>query len=385
MEKAAAVHLWEQLLERAQSHEWSTFIEPDCDPSADRERAEKAFVEAGWTKDEFREMEQCEQLRQETAPITSPGVARHSELLLERARVVLLAGLSDKDRKTAETAHFAVEPKAGPFVSTVNVPLTDETVITMGAHFTRYCALIARAYVRTSLKTLGVNGTVFKHDLVRLQLRQNPELLLYWWQIFTSYALTGTHMLVPFKPSRRHELLLMEQTVFSMEIFALAHELGHHCRGHGRQLTGSEQAKREEFEADSFAAKLCERVEGTDAYKIAQGYKYTNPYLWTGAGGVLLLGSLETFRKFKSKIYCNNSFDTHPEFEERAKRIRQINALEPEAYRVRQEFCSSVQNILSCVLLELEPLMEQRYFDTYRNALPKDWEVESFTSSISFN
>ena len=55
-----------------------------------------------------------------SSPITSPGVNRNSEVMLQRLVKGLLAGLSPLDRRLAETAHFAVEPKVGPLVSTIN-------------------------------------------------------------------------------------------------------------------------------------------------------------------------------------------------------------------------------------------------------------------------
>lgn len=382
---AAAVDLWEQLLERAKSHEWSTFMDPEYEPTADRKRSEEALAGAGWSETEIRDIQLIYEGRLASAPSTSAGVAPHSELFLERTKRVVLAGLLKADRETAKTAHFAVEPKAGPFVSTVNVPMTDETVITMGTHFTRYCGLIAKAFLRTHWKTLGANATDFQPEFVRLSLRQNPDLLLYWWQIFTSFAVTGTNMLVPFRPCSKLETLEMEQVALAMEVFGLAHEVGHHCQRHGRQLVDSADAITEEFAADYFAAMACERAERTYEFFRAQRHDATNPYLWTGAGGILLLGSLEIYRKIKNKIYAGSSFDTHPDFAERAHRIRQLNILEPGVYWTRQEFCSCVENILSCVLLELEPLMDEWVFEKYRAALPSDWEAESFRSKASFS
>lgn len=263
--------------------------------------------------------------------------------------------------------------------------MTDETVITMGTHFTRYCGLIAKAFLRTNWKTLGANATDFQPEFVRLTLRENPDLLRYWWQIFTSFAVTGTNMLVPFRPCSKLETLEMEQVALTMEVFGLAHEVGHHCQRHGRQLLGGAESVSEEFSADHFAAAVCERAEQTQEFFRAQQHNDTNPYLWTGAGGILLLGSLEIYRKIKNKIYAGSSFDTHPDFAERARRIRQLNILEPGAYWTRQEFCICVENILSCVLLELEPWMDEWGFEKYRAALPSDWEAESFRSTASFS
>jgi hypothetical protein len=160
-----------------------------------------------------------------------------------------------------EKVHFVVEPKAGPFVSRINVVMTDQSIITMGSFFTRYCGLVARAYVRTMRIAPFSIGKSYDEDHLRLKLKSHPELLLYWWKIFTSFALTGTHILAPFKPSTKDEVLLMEQVATSMEMFALAHEYSHHALDHGRYITEVEDAHREEFEADALALKICEFAE----------------------------------------------------------------------------------------------------------------------------
>ncbi|KAB0566145.1 hypothetical protein [Brucella pituitosa] len=375
MEKAAAIDLWSQLLERARNNEWSSFDDPNHVVSdEDREARVHAYLASGWTREDARVFEEITHQKAMSSPITSPGVNRNSEVMLQRLVKALLAGLSPSDRRLAETAHFAVEPKAGPLVSTINVMMTDQTIIAMGTHFTRYCGLVARAYVRTCNLLHWETGINFNEMELRRQLRRHPDLLLYWWRIFTSYALAGTHSLTEFRPSTREEVLLMEQMATAMEIFALAHELGHHIQSHGRQM--GVDAKAEEFAADLFAARLCEQIEGTKDYQEEiQGFRFTNPYLWTGAGGILLLGSIEIFRKVKEKIFQNPRFDTHPEFAERAIKITQRNVLDTAIFHTRVEFCSSASNVLQCVLSELEPIMSVWPFAEMRARIPDDWEL----------
>ncbi|MDX8534776.1 ImmA/IrrE family metallo-endopeptidase [Mesorhizobium sp. VK25A] len=376
MKKAAAVDLWNQLLDRARANEWSSFQDPEyAVTDTDRERVTQAYLDAGWHLDEIKILGERNRQLAVSAPITSEGVNRNSEVMLGRLVRPLMGGLSPTDRLRAEEAHFVVEPKAGPLVSTINVPMTSESIIAMGTHFTRYCGLIARAYVRTCNLQPFATGTLYKESDLRLKLRRNPDLLFYWWSIFTSYALTGTHCLTEFKPSTRSEVLLMEQMAAAMEIFALAHELGHHCLAHGRKFNALHDSRSEEFEADLFAVKLCETIERTAEYQEMQGYFFQNPYLWSGAGGILLLGSIEIFRKVKEKIFYNPRFDTHPEFADRADKIIHRNVLEIASYETRLDFCSSARNILRCVLLELEPIMRVWPFKELSSKLPDDWEV----------
>jgi len=369
-----AIDLWRQMLARARDNEWSTFDDGKPEAEEQREATRQAFRNAGWSDEEIAAHFELDRMRLLDVPTTSPGVAKITEFGLERLRRALSGALSGFD---AAKVHFAVEPKAGPFVSTVNVPMTDETIITMGTHFTRYCGLIARAYTRTVNLNVFDAGFNCDEPSLRQRLRRNPELLLYWWRIFNSYALTGTHALAPFKPSTRDEALLMEQMAFAMEIFALAHEYGHHSLSHGRSVVDGAQARQEEFEADQFAARVCELVERAERFRWLPGRELLNPYLSTGAGGILLLGSLEIFRKVKDRIFRNQHFDSHPSYAERAARIRSRSVLEPQKFATALDFAGSAESILRCVLLELAPMMQSFPYDRFANSLPGDWEIAS--------
>jgi hypothetical protein len=242
------------------------------------------------------------------------GVAKLAESALHRLSSAISGAVKKIQKNEADAPHFAVEPKAGPFVSTVNVMMTDESIVTMGAHFTRYCGLIARAYIRTVNLNPFATGVDFDESEIRAQLKRRPDLLYYWWRVFSSYAFFGTHVLTPFRPSTKDEIILVSQMAFAMEIFALAHEYAHHALKHGRTAGNPEQARQEEFEADQYALKVCEAVEEAERYQWLKGAELPNPYLSTGAGGVLLLGSLEIFRKVKGTVYGNIAYDTHPHY-----------------------------------------------------------------------
>lgn len=376
LKKAAAVDLWIQMLDRARNNDWSAFDDPDYTPS-DAERAARldAYKAAGWKVDEIEIIESRTHERALAAPITSPGVSRYSEVMLSRVVDALLCGLSPAQHALAQNAHFVVEPKSGPLISKINVVMTDQSIIAMGTHFTRFCGLVARAYVRTCNLLPFETGIGYNEKELRQQLRRRPDLVGYWWRIFTSYALTGTHILTDFRPSTREEVFLMEQMAIAMEIFGLAHELGHHCLDHGRSLEGQLSPKEEEFEADLFAVKLCEKVEATVAYKAIQGFELQNPYLSTGAGGVLLLGAIELFRKVKEKIFHNPRFDTHPDFLDRANKLMHRHVLDLGLHQSTVDFCSSATNVLRCVMLELEPIMEVWPFHEFASRMPDDWEI----------
>lgn len=382
MKKFAAVDLWGQMLERARQNDWSTFIDPDHEESEERKaQIEQGFLDSGWTREDIEHLSKIDSERALSAPVTSPGVSRQSEFMLKRLTDMMAGGLSEAQRNQSSKVHFAVEPKAGPFVSTVNVIMTDQVVITMGTHFTRFCGLISRAYIRTCNLQPFNTGTECNKEILVSCLRDNPKLILYWWRILFSFALTGTHALTNFAPSSPREVLLMEQMAAAMEIFALAHELGHHCLSHGRRLTDTNSAKQEEFEADQFAVDLCENTEKSETYQRMQGYRMSNPYLWTGSGGILLLGSIDIFRRIKGKIYGENTLDTHPSFSSRASMIKNSCVLQPLKHATKFDFCISVENIIERVSLEIDRIINMESFIRNLNIPQKDWEHETHNFS----
>lgn len=370
-----ARHLWEQMLERARKNEWSTFDDPEYEDSQEnKERAKKAFLDAGWTDKEIASRQDVSRIQELNAPTTSDGVARFSEVALERLSSSIIIAATELNLCDVEQVHFVVEPKAGPFVSTLNVMMTDQSIIAMGSFFTRYCGLVSRAYVRTVNLFPAGTGLDFDEQTLRCRLRQNPDLLFYWWRIFVSFALTGTHILAPFRPSTREEILLVEQMAYAMEIFALSHEYGHHCLKHAKAVADAATAKEQEFEADRFAHDICEHIEVNERYKWIPDREIPNPYLASGSAGILLLGSLEIFRKVKDKIFHNEPYDTHPEFSERSKRIKACFVLQPQKYLFALDFCTSVENVLKCVLVELEPMMKTYSYENMAKMIPGDWE-----------
>lgn len=377
--KREARELWSQMLLRAKENEYSTFDDPNYEhPEWGGEKIRQALSDAGWSDEEIDLREKTLSDRTKNAPVTSPGVARHTELSLQRLSQPIEKAAIKLNISNRNKVHFAVEPKAGPFVSKINVVMTDQSIITMGSFFPRYCGLVSRAYVRTITLAPWSVGSDFNEELVRRQLRERPDILIYWWRIFVSFALTGSHVLCPYKPSTKSEILLVEQVAHSMEFFGLAHEYAHHALNHGRAVIDQEGAHSEEFEADAFALRICELIEEDLRYTWLNTQECFNPYLWSGAGGILLLSSLEAFRKVKDRIFSKRVYDTHPDFLSRSFKIKNRYVVQPEAYRVCQDFCSAVENVLKCVMLELEPMMLQFVPEKFEALIPDDWEVKSF-------
>jgi hypothetical protein len=335
----AARDLWAQLFERAASL-------PDAalhrsDEKEDARQAElvaTALREAGWSGDEIKHRAKNsvlhENLDDPSSPRVGPGIERKLRVVSDRVRNVI--------SETGETLHEGVEigvdPKAGVTAALTNVVMTNESILSVSAFLFRWCGLIARAYTRTLLGSLyhwTSTSTTPAED--RLILLKDPDLILYWFRIFLSFSATGTNVLVPYRPSTPREFNLFEQVAWAMEYFTVAHEFGHHVLGH-RDI--NQDATEQEFQADEFAARICERLEFEPFPELP------NPYTRTGAGGSLMLLALNTLRSFEDSAGNGGS---HPIVADRISRISNRNFLQPRQLVIDRDFNATVARIMEAV------------------------------------
>ena len=235
---------------------------------------------------------------------------------------------------------LGIDPKAGVSASLTNVIMTDEGIVSISSFLFRWCGLIARAFVRTlNLDVWHWSESPSDHRQDMQVLLRRPDLVLYWAKIFSSYAITGTHLLVPFLPCRPNEVVLFEQIAWAMEFFVVAHEFGHHAHDH---RAADSDLKIQEYEADEFAMKISERL------KLEPFPSVANPYATTGAAATLMLCSLEILRKFEgSEMACPP--DTHPSTADRVKRIGYRHVVRPNVFAVDQNFNNTANRIMGAI------------------------------------
>lgn len=339
----AARDLWAQIFERAAADPYATMHEPDeVSEAAQRERTLQALRDAGWSEELIARRHDEKFTDNKMENVNSPGVGPGLEFRLRY--------LSDRIRKviseTGETSHekveVAIEPKVGVSAALTNVIMTDEGIVSVSSFLFRWCGLVARAYTRTL--AAGMEHWAFQESdraLDREILMKDPELMLYWFRIFVSYSGTGTHALVPYRPSSPEEFHLFEQVAWAMEYFTIAHEFGHHVLGH-RHIGDDPRAQ--EFEADAFALKVCEGLEFEPFPFLS------NPYCSTGAGASLMLLALQILRSFAESDGCKEvDPDSHPSASERIAKISARHAMQPKRLEMDQEFNNTVARIMSAV------------------------------------
>lgn len=346
----AAVQLWEQLFARMAEAEHAAIVDPEHDHKADEARMRSGLAEADWSQSEIEARVEFQRAELAGAPVTSPGVAPHVENLFGRLCDDVETAMDRLRLNSHARVARGVEPRIGPHAAMTNVIMADQSIVTVGSFLFRFCGLVARAFARTLLLNPWLwESPNYSEATARSLLRSNSTLTTYWLHIFVSYAATGTHIMAPYRPANRSELLLFEQVARAMEIFATAHEYGHHHHSHGRRL--EDDSKREEFDADQFALRISYEVERNPLI-------LPNLYLSSGAGGVVLLLALETLRKSRELITGARSepSDTHPTIVERLARFDSVAILKPSEFAALKGFRTASTRLMAGVDAELSDL-----------------------------
>ncbi len=311
----AAIQLWEQIFLSMAKCPDAALWNPNYDPAEDKAKGDEGFKQAGWSDEEILSRNEEMNAFTSNASATNLMVNPYAQAQFAKLCDDVEAAMDRLKLSSYASVARGIEPRLGPYAAKTNVIMTDESIITVGAHTFRFCGLVARAFART----LRLNPFIWESDdydeaVARQYLRTSPDLVKYWLRIYLSYALTGTNVLVPFRPATKTELLLFEQVARAMEIFAISHEYGHHNFNH-REV--GKDAYQEEFEADQFALKICYEVERSPII-------FENPYLSSGAGGAILLLALQTLSEVEGLVVGRKgpTFDTHPSVASRIQRFR---------------------------------------------------------------
>ncbi|OYY41169.1 MAG: hypothetical protein B7Y56_15490 [Gallionellales bacterium 35-53-114] len=339
----SARQLWEQIFANMVKSEDATLVSPDYDSADEEARLRTGLAQAGWTEQEMDARIKIYKAQHENAPVTSPGVSAHVETQLARLCDDIEAAMTRLGLDSQARLARGIEPRDGPYASMTNVIMTRQGIVTVSSFMFRFCGLVARAFTRT----LSLNPSFWESEDYLEEnscnfLKQQPALTLYWLRIYLSFAITGTHVLVPFQPANKDEVILFEQVARAMELFAIGHEYGHHHHGHGRQL--EDDQKQEEFDADRFAIEVGYEVE-------QQPLILWNPYLSSGAGGAILLLALDTLRKI-NEIISGNSVppsDTHPTTIDRLAQFEQLSTSFPDDFKAIKGFRIASVRIMTTV------------------------------------
>jgi hypothetical protein len=260
---------------------------------------------------------------------------------------------------------FGIAPELGLRLSQSSVLETQASIIEATIPFLVFCNLVTKTLARTLPQSLvGATDVAVcnQPSEVLARLQRSPDLVTEWTRIFASYAELG------WPPPANHVIsdiatqAVRIMLIRAVELFALAHEYGHHVMRHGLVDTSERSANSfvEEHQADIFARSA----------SLAIGSRETPPnfYAMSGVGGVIMLGALDLVRRAKAVLKTGSdqtsTGDRHPPF---ADRIAHIGLLDqhlslPEqrqgAVIMRQSFVEIIEVIWETVRPNIVKLHE---------------------------
>jgi hypothetical protein len=173
---------------------------------------------------------------------------------------------------------------------------TEASIIEVSVHFLAFSNGIARLLARTiPYHQVDDDQIVVWRNIAALRgiLRRNIDLVHDWSEALTSFAAIGVQPQGPMVPLNDAQNAIRILLLRAIELFAIGHEYGHHSMRHG-QVTSSENSEtfQDEYSADLFG-RGCSMA-------IGAGDEEDNFYAVSGAGGVLILGSLELVRHVRA-------------------------------------------------------------------------------------
>ena len=254
-----------------------------------------------------------------------------------------------------------VSPQLGLRASQMQVLGTKASIISVTLPFIPFINLVSKTFALCLPLYDDPTASVVCNDPAKVAayIREHPILMRYWIRMLRSYAVEGW---LPPRPLPQVNGILQSvvriQLLKAMELFAIAHEYGHHALRHGEftSTDADHDGFQHEYEADTFARAA--------SAAIGSRSEPPNLYAMSGVGAVLVLGSLDLVRRAQSVLLNGDSravpSTTHPALKDRIQNIALLDGNAPpdyqEAYRdLRDCFLTILDNVWS----DIEPVFKR--------------------------
>jgi hypothetical protein len=246
---------------------------------------------------------------------------------------------------------YGISPEMGLLIAQRPVMQTASSIIDVTVPFLTFCNLVTKALAQSLPQAALENGQVqVSNDpaAVRARLQSSPALVTEWNRIFGSYAELGwpphgVHLI-----SDMTTQVVRLQLLRAVELFALAHEYGHHVMQHGVTDSSADIPDPfiEEHQADLFARGA--------SMAIGSREPVPNLYAMFGVGAVVILGALDLVRRATALLESGSDQppprERHPPFRDRVKVIALLDQrlavhLRPTAANMRDCFVQIMEVI----------------------------------------